>query len=124
VRAEGSGLVLANVSETSVVAARPTFAELGPRRLRAVLLLPGGHHPDAPVPVLLRPYGFPLFRRVVRWRGMYRIKQWFADRLGIAVLSIDGRGTPGGVAWEKAVHRDFSVILDDQIEGLTAAAER
>jgi Dipeptidyl aminopeptidases/acylaminoacyl-peptidases len=60
----------------------------------------------------------------VRWRGMYRMEQWFADRLGIAVLTIDGRGTPGSVTWEKAVHRDFSVTLDDQIEGLHAAAER
>ena len=42
----------------------------------------------------------------------------------IAVLTIDGRGTPGGVAWEKAVHRDFSVTLEDQIDGLHAAAER
>jgi hypothetical protein len=50
---------------------------------------------------------------------MYRMEQWFADRLGIAVLTIDGRGTPGSVAWEKAVHRDFSVTLDDQIEGST-----
>jgi dipeptidyl-peptidase-4 len=54
---------------------------------------------------------------------MYREHQWFADRLGIAVLTIDGRGTPGGVAWEKAVYRDFSVTLDDQIDGLHAAAE-
>jgi len=28
------------------------------------------------------------------------------------------------VTWEKAVHRDFSVALDDQIDGLHAAAER
>jgi dipeptidyl-peptidase 4 len=124
VRSDGSRLELATVAETSIVVARPIFAELGPRRLRAVLVLPGGHDPDGPVPVLLSPYGFPHFRQVVRWRGMYRIQQWFADRLGIAVLSIDGRGTPGGVAWEKAVHRDFSVVLDDQIEGLHSAAER
>jgi dipeptidyl-peptidase 4 len=124
VRAGGSRLELANAAETSIVVAQPIFAELGPRRLRAVLLLPGGHDPDGPVPVLLSPYGFPQFRQVVRWRGMYRIQQWFADRLGTAVLSIDGRGTPGGVAWEKAVNRNFSVVLDDQIEGLQAAAER
>ena len=102
----------------------PTYAELGPRRLPAALLLPHGREPDGPVPVLLSPYGGPGFRRAVRWPGMYRMEQWFADRLGIAVLTIDGRGTPGGVAWEKAVYRDFSVTLDDQIEGLHAAAER
>src|SRR5207247_3565061 len=64
-----------------------------------------------------RPPGPPL-------AGLYREHQWFADRLGIAVLTIDGRGTPGGVMWEKAVHRDFSVTLDDQIDGLHAAADR
>ena len=47
-----------------------------------------------------------------------------ADRLGAAVLCIDGRGTPGPPSWEKAVDRDFSVTLEDQIDGLHAAAER
>jgi dipeptidyl-peptidase 4 len=103
---------------------RPTYAELGSKRLRAALLVPDGVDPGAPVPVLLSPYGFPHFRQVLRWRGMYRMQQWFADRLGIAVLCIDGRGTPGGVSWEKAVHHDFSIVLDDQVEGLHAAAER
>jgi dipeptidyl-peptidase-4 len=124
VRSDGSEVDLADVSETSVVDPMPTYAELGPQRLRAALLVPHGREPVGPHPVLLSPYGGPHFRQVLRWRGMYRMQQWFADRLGIAVLSIDGRGTPGSVAWEKAVDRDFSVTLDDQIEGLRAAAER
>jgi dipeptidyl-peptidase-4 len=28
------------------------------------------------------------------------------------------------VSWEKAIHRDFSLALDDQVDGLHAAAER
>jgi dipeptidyl-peptidase-4 len=50
--------------------------------------------------------------------------QWFADQ-GFAVLSIDGRGTPGrGPDWERAVHLDFATpVLDDQVDGLLAAAE-
>jgi dipeptidyl-peptidase 4 len=124
VRSDGTRIELADVSEPSVVEPQPTYAVLGPNQLRATLLLPDGREPDAPVPVLLSPYAGPHFRQVVRWRGMYRMQQWLADRLGIAVLSIDGRGTPGGVAWEKAVDRDFSVTLDDQVEGLHAAAER
>ena len=124
VRPDGSELDVTDVSEPPLVDPTPTYAELGPQRLPAALLLPFGREPDGPVPVLLSPYGGPGFRRVVRWRGMYRMEQWFADRLGIAVLTVDGRGTPGSVTWEKAVHRDFSVTLDDQIEGLHAAAER
>ncbi|MDP9301934.1 MAG: prolyl oligopeptidase family serine peptidase, partial [Actinomycetota bacterium] len=124
VRSDGSQIELADVSEPSLIDPMPTYVELGPDRLRAALLLPHGREPDGHLPILLSPYGGPGFRRVLHWRGMYRMEQWFADRLGIAVLTIDGRGTPGGVAWEKAVHRDFSVTLDDQIAGLHAAAER
>jgi len=124
VRSDGSEIELADVSEPSLIDPVPIYVALGSNRLPAALLLPHGREPDRPVPVLLSPYGGPGFRRAVRWPGMYRMEQWFADRLGIAVLTIDGRGTPGGVAWEKAVYRDFSVTLDDQIEGLHAAAER
>jgi dipeptidyl-peptidase-4 len=51
--------------------------------------------------------------------------QWFADR-GFAVLVIDGRGTPGrGPAWEREVYRDLAdSVLEDQVDGLHAAAER
>ncbi|HTG46032.1 MAG TPA: DPP IV N-terminal domain-containing protein [Actinomycetota bacterium] len=116
--------VLAHVEEP-VVDPRPALALLGPRELPAALVLPQGREPDEPVPVLLSPYGGPHFRLVVRWRGAYRTDQYFADRLGAAVLVIDGRGMPGrSVSWEHAVQGDFSLTLDDQIEGLASAAER
>jgi dipeptidyl-peptidase-4 len=108
-----------------VVDPRPSYAVLGDRELRAALVLPGGREPGIPVPVLLSPYGGPHHQEVVHWRGSYRPHQWFADRLGAAVLVIDGRGTPGrGASWDRAVHRDFSVTLQDQVDGLRAAAER
>ena len=103
---------------------QPAYATLGERRLRAALLLPGGSEPESPLPVLLSPYGGPHHQEVVRWRGAYRPAQFFADRLGVAVLVIDGRGTPGrGSEWERAVHRDFTVTLQDQVDGLAAAAQ-
>ena len=125
VHAMGALVELASSAEIAVVRPAPIYEALGERGLRAALLLPAGREPAATVPVLLSPYGGPHVRMVLRWSGFYRAQQYFADRLGVAVLVIDGRGTPGrGSAWEKAMHRDFTIALDDQIEGLEAAAER
>src|SRR5436189_4638854 len=55
---------------------------------------------------------------------MFLMQHMFAVWLGFAVLLIDGRGTTGRVSLEKAIHRDFSIALDDQIDGLHAAADR
>ncbi len=122
---DGREVALASHCEEPVVDPRPFFATLGERDLPAALLLPGGREPTHPVPVLLSPYGGPHHQEVSRWRGAYRPAQYFADRLGAAVLVIDGRGTPGrGTAWERAIHRDFSVTLQDQVDGLAAAAAR
>ncbi len=127
---------IGSVAERPLVDPRPIFATLGERELRAALLLPGGRGAGGPpstegasggekLPVLLAPYGGPHFREVVRTRGAFLVDQYFADRLGAAVLVIDGRGTPGrGAAWERAVAGDFTVTLDDQVDGLRAAAER
>jgi dipeptidyl-peptidase-4 len=62
---------------------------------------------------------------VVRAQRPLLESQWFADQ-GFVVLVIDGRGTPfRGVAWEQAVHRSYiDPALEDQVEGLFAAAER
>src|SRR5262249_19934411 len=111
---DGSRIDMRSFGESPLVAPRPTYATLAELDLRAALLLPGGREPGAGLPVLLSPYGGPGWQRVVRHRGDYLVEQWFADRLGAAVLVIDGRGTPGrGVAWEKAIHLDFSVTLQD-----------
>jgi dipeptidyl-peptidase 4 len=113
-----------NVSDASVIEARPRFLTLGDRELRAALLLPGGREPDAPLPVLVDPYGGPHGARVLKAAGAHSTSQWFADN-GFAVLVVDGRGMDGrGPAWDRLVYRDFTVTLEDQVNALHAAAER
>ena len=62
---------------------------------------------------------------VQRAMGIHFESQWFADQ-GFAVLAIDGRGTPNrGPAWDRAVYRNLAdPVLEDQVDGLHAAAER
>jgi dipeptidyl-peptidase 4 len=100
------------------------FLELGPRRLRAALLLPRGGDDRGPLPVLLDPYGGPHAQRVLRSRNAFLTSQWLADQ-GFAVLVVDGRGTPGrGPRWEREVHLDLATpVLEDQIDALHAAAD-
>ncbi|HZD78624.1 MAG TPA: prolyl oligopeptidase family serine peptidase [Actinomycetota bacterium] len=115
---------IGSLAETPVVRPRPWFLRLGERELLATLLLPEGREPDRPLPVLLDPYGGPHGQRVFRTASAHLTSQWFADR-GFAVLVIDGRGMPGrGPAWDREVFGDFTVTLEDQIDGLHAAAER
>jgi dipeptidyl-peptidase-4 len=117
-----AGRIASNV-ERPPIEARPRFLTLGRRALRAALLLPGGRDPDRLLPVLLDPYGGPHFARVMRSQGVHLTSQWFADELGAAVLVVDGRGTPGrGPAWDRAVYRDLSIPLEDQVDALHAAA--
>ncbi|WP_343948792.1 S9 family peptidase [Nonomuraea longicatena] len=109
--------------ERPVLELRRELLRLGPRELRAALYLPSGHD-GGPLPVLLEPYGGLGLRKVlVRPNWWDYVSQWFAEQ-GFAVLAIDGRGTPGrGPAWERAVHHDIAgPVLDDQVEGLMAAA--
>jgi dipeptidyl-peptidase-4 len=104
---------------------RVQLLTLGPRELRAALLLPAGHGPDdGPLPVLLDPYGGPHAQRVLRAADAYLTSQWFADQ-GFAVLIADGRGTPArGPGWERAVAGDLATApLQDQVDALHAAAE-
>jgi dipeptidyl-peptidase 4 len=108
-----------------VITAHPRLFAGGKRELRSALLVPDGSEPDGPLPVLLDPYGGPHFQRVTRTRGQYLESQWFADH-GFAVVVVDGRGTPGrGPAWDREVHLGLlPVALEDQIDGLHAAADR
>lgn len=113
------------VAETPVLTARPHLLELGPRGLRGALFLPSDDDGDAPLPVLLDPYGGPHAQRVVAAQTAHLTSQWFADQ-GFAVLVVDGRGSPGrGPAWERAVHHDLATdVLEDQVDALRAAAAR
>jgi dipeptidyl-peptidase-4 len=129
-RGEQLVATIASVAEAPLPDPRPTFASLGERASRAALILPGGVTPadvDAgtSLPVLLAPYAGPHAREVERTRGAFLVPSFYADRLGAAVLVIDGRGTPGrGTAWEREVAGDLTVTLEDQIDGLHAAAAR
>jgi dipeptidyl-peptidase-4 len=111
-------------AEQPVLHPKPEFALLGSRELRAALFTPGGAEPDAPLPVLMDPYGGPHFGRVTRTTRGQLESQWFADQ-GFVVIVADGRGTPNrGVAWDQAVHGDLATpALEDQVDALHAAAE-
>ncbi|MGY3203868.1 prolyl oligopeptidase family serine peptidase [Streptomyces sp. TE5632] len=97
---------------------RVTLTQGGARRIPCAVLMPRDYSGDAPLPVLMDPYGGPHGQRVVAAHNPHLTSQWFADQ-GFAVVVADGRGTPGrSPAWEKAVHHDFTLTLDDQIEAL------
>jgi dipeptidyl-peptidase 4 len=97
---------------------------LGKRRLRAGLVLPRDHAAGQRLPVLMDPYGGPHAQRVLSTARGWLEAQWLADQ-GFAVLTVDGRGTPGrGPDWEREVHLDLATaVLEDQVDGLLAAAE-
>ena len=116
---------LASFTEDPVLTANPTFFVGGERDLRMALFTPHGTVPDGPQPVLLDPYGGPHFATVQKVLTSQLESQWFADQ-GFAVLVIDGRGTPGrGPGWDREVYRNLAdPVLEDQVDGLHAAAER
>jgi dipeptidyl-peptidase 4 len=98
------------------------FLRLGTSQLPAGLVFPRTHVPGTKLPVLMAPYGGPHAQRVLVSQRAWLESQWLADQ-GFAVLVVDGRGTPGcGPGWERAVAGDFTVVLDDQVEALHAAA--
>ena len=115
---------IASHAEVPALALNATELELGPDRLRAVLLLPRDHDGSSPLPVLLDPYGGPHAQRVLRSHDAHLQSQWFADA-GFAVLVIDGHGAPGrGPAWETSIAGDLATLpLQDQIDGLMACAQ-
>ncbi|MFD7132657.1 prolyl oligopeptidase family serine peptidase [Streptomyces sp. NPDC059894] len=97
---------------------RVRFTEGGARKIPCAVLMPTDYPGDTSLPVLLDPYGGPHGPRVLAAHNAHLTSQWFADQ-GFAVVVADGRGTPGrSPGWEKAIHQDFTVALDDQIEAL------
>ncbi|CCK27661.1 peptidase [Streptomyces davaonensis JCM 4913] len=102
---------------------RVAFVEGGARRVPCAVLMPTDYRGDTSLPVLLDPYGGPHGPRVVAAHNALLTSQWFADQ-GFAVIVADGRGTPGrSPGWEKAIHHDFTVTLDDQIDALQDLAK-
>ncbi|CAM5685540.1 S9 family peptidase [Streptomyces aurantiogriseus] len=106
---------------------RVKLIEGGARRIPCAVLMPTDYPGDTshptPLPVLLDPYGGPHGPRVLAAHNAHLTSQWFADQ-GFAVVVADGRGTPGrSPGWEKAIHQDLTVTLDDQIEALQDLAK-
>ena len=106
---------------------RVSLTEGGARRIPCAVLMPTDYPGDTSrplLPVLLDPYGGPHGPRVLAAHNAHLTSQWFADQ-GFAVVVADGRGTPGrSPGWEKAIHHDFTVSLDDQVEALQDLAKR
>ncbi|MGH8910581.1 MAG: alpha/beta hydrolase family protein, partial [Egibacteraceae bacterium] len=125
VSGSGGTSTIRSCAETPLLTPRVELLRLGPRGLRAALLLPSGWQPGhGPLPVLLDPYGGPHAQRVLQSMNAFLVPQWFADQ-GFAVLVADGRGTPGrGHDWERAVAGDLATApLEDQVDALAAAVE-
>ena len=112
-----------SLAESPLVEPNVELLCVGPRKLWAALLLPRFREPDRKYPVLLDPYGGPHHQTVMKARNAFLTSQWLADQ-GFAVLSIDGRGTPGrGSTWERAVHLDLAgPVLEDQVDALQLVA--
>jgi dipeptidyl-peptidase 4 len=124
VHAGGVTRQLASCAVVSGLKPAVRLLELGPRRLRAGLVMPRNHVAGTRLPVLLDPYGGPHAQRVLSARSAWLEPQWLADQ-GFAVLVVDGRGTPGrDPAWEREIYLDFvGPILADQVDALAAAGE-
>ncbi|MFJ9901450.1 prolyl oligopeptidase family serine peptidase [Streptomyces sp. NPDC101152] len=114
---------IASYAEDPGMSPRVTLTQGGARRIPCAVLMPRDYHGDAPLPVLMDPYGGPHGQRVVAAHNPHLTSQWFADQ-GFAVVVADGRGTPGrSPAWEKAVRDELaSVVLEDQVDALQALA--
>jgi dipeptidyl-peptidase-4 len=106
-------------------APRPSLERVTDRRLPAGVLYPRAHVAGHRLPVLVDIYGGPGHQEVIATRSWWQERQWWADA-GFAVVVIDNRGTPGvAPSFEKVIHRRLAdVILTDQVDALTALAEK
>ncbi|MFF1299030.1 MULTISPECIES: prolyl oligopeptidase family serine peptidase [unclassified Streptomyces] len=119
----GRTSIVTSYAEDPGMSPRMILTEGGARRIPCAVLLPQDHDGATPLPVLMDPYGGPHGPRVLAAHNAHLTSQWFADQ-GFAVVVADGRGTPGrSPAWEKAIHHDLTVSLDDQVEALESLAK-
>ncbi len=117
--------VLTSHAQQPPLTTSPRFFRVGAHDLAVGLVLPRGHVPGTPLPVLMDPYGGPHHREVLDMPERWHQAQWIADR-GFAVVKVDGRGTGGrGPEWDRAVRDELAAVtLDDQVEGLQALAQQ
>ncbi|GLY01004.1 peptidase [Actinoplanes sp. NBRC 101535] len=100
----------------------PVLERVTDRRLPAAVLYPRGFLAGTRLPVLLALGEGPGHQQVLADRSAWQERQWWADS-GFAVVSIDGRGTPGvAPSFEKAVHRRLADLapadLSDALRAL------
>lgn len=107
------------------VAPRPALERVTDRRLPTAVLYPRAHVAGRRLPVLLDVHGGPGHQEVRAERSRWLVRQWWADT-GLAVVTIDNRGTPGvAPSFEKVVHRRLAdVILADQTDALASVADK
>ncbi|WP_018351570.1 S9 family peptidase [Longispora albida] len=112
-------------SGTPLRAARPALTRVTDRQIPVAVCYPAGHVPGVRLPVLVQIGTRPGEQQVRADGGTWAERQWWADQ-GFAVVSVDGRGTPGcSPRYEKVVHhRIGDVALADQCDALHALAAK
>ena len=111
--------ILPHEAESPGFPVQPRFLTVGPRKVRAAVLMPRNAKLGQRFPVILHVYGGPHYNVVRATQSRWAMQQWLADH-GYVVCSFDGRGTPWrGRAWERATKGDLlSAPLADQVEAL------
>lgn len=119
VHRDGEPVALLGSRSSQAVRSRPALTTVTEHQLPAGVVKPRDHVAGRRLAVVLDVYGGPGMRTVVPARDAWLEKQWWADQ-GFAVVAVDNRGTPG--LDERAIHRNLTLVLDDQIAALTALA--
>jgi len=87
------------------------------------LLLPPEGRPSAKIPVIVSVYGGPAGQLVRNaWGGTTELFHELLVRRGLAVFSVDNRGTPNrGRTFSTAIRKEFGIIeLKDQLAALNS----
>ena len=118
-RGEARVAALGNLAAPLPYQPRPVLERVTDRRLPAAVLYPSAYVGGTRIPVLVALGDGPGSQQVVHDAAAWQERQWWADH-GFAVVSIDGRGTPGvAPSFEKVVHRRLvDVSLADQADAL------
>ncbi|MGY0230461.1 prolyl oligopeptidase family serine peptidase [Longispora urticae] len=115
-----------NLAAEYPYAARPALARVTDREIPTSVLYPTAHVTgQRRLPVLVNSYGGPSGQMVRSARGFWQERQWWAEQ-GFAVVTIDGRGTPGcSPQYEKIIHHRLAdIALADQCDALAALAAK
>jgi dipeptidyl-peptidase-4 len=120
-RGEAPVTTLRSLAATRPAVNPPVLERVTDRGLPAAVRYPATHVSGTRLPVLVTLGDGPGRQQVVHDLLTWHEKQWWADS-GFAVVSIDGRGTPGvAPSFEKVVYRRLvDVALADQVDALQA----